>query len=582
MGDKVSVRSLRTLLSGVLAGLAACDGCTCAPVDYPVSSPPSEATASHRSFAQSETSMVRVDLPPNRPQGQPASRFVVGYNDDTDAVANAGANCWQYPGPASLDGWATSDSFGGPWVRQPQLPVSPALIAAGVNARHGDPWLAAWNSKTAGVQSIVLYVSVAQTGLARYGPPWFLLASRSRDNGQTFEEGRIILGPQPDLPDGPKVAITGDGNLALVAWSPGGPYLYKLIWGLDQPTMQFTPASAFDPRANANPPDPGCTDVRSYLHPHIAAGRSTFYWAGEFTYTCPSGFVTRIEVHRNSSVGLAFGAPWERILSAQSPASIAGAVPGVLNAQDVTTPARFGTRTDRGGILPALAVGEDVDGEFAIVVTEQVQAGTQPDEAHREKLIQFRIPGADSCNAAGHKGDLDSCGLAITGQEIDSIATAGDISTVRSRGGLWASKPALFTGKVPDGKVDTRVGLLWYAQPYKGRLSVDDEHRARTIVEAAISKDAGKTWSGPFTMTVPSDHDGIFDDPDIGAFFYPCTTLCNSYYGEYISGAFQFAEPGLTAMVGAWGDSREGCTNQMIQSIQHQHVWAGALRAKPR
>jgi hypothetical protein len=52
--------------------------------------------------------MVRVDLPPNRPQDQPASRFVVGYNDDTDAVANAGASCWQYPGPASLDGWAIS------------------------------------------------------------------------------------------------------------------------------------------------------------------------------------------------------------------------------------------------------------------------------------------------------------------------------------------------------------------------------------------------------------------------------------------------------------------------------------------
>ena len=571
------------LLSGILAGLAACDGCTCAPSDYPVSSPASDGTASHRSFAQSETSMVRVDLPPNRPQDQPASRFVVGYNDDTDAVANAGASCWQYPRPASLDGWATSDTYGGPWVRKSQLPVSAALITAGVNARHGDPWLAAWSSKTEGVQGIVLYVSVSQTGLARYGPPWFLLLSRSRDNGQTFEDARIVLGPQAGIPDGPKVAIAGDGNLAVVAWAPGGLYQYKLVWGLDLPTMQVTPGPiAFDPRANANPPDANCTAVFGSSHPHIAAGRSTLYWAGEFTYSCPGGPRTRIEVHRNSSIGLAFGAPWQRILSAQAPVSIGSALRGVLNAQDVTTPARFGTRTDRGDILPALAVGEDVDGEFAIVVTEQVQAGTQPDEAHREKLIQFRIPGADHCDAASHKGDLDSCGLAVAGQEIDSIATGGDIPAVRSRVGLWASKPALFTGKVPDGTVDTRVGLLWYAQPYKGRISVDDEHRARTIVEAAISKDAGKTWSGPFTMTVPSDRDGIFDDPDIGAFFYPCQILCNSYFGEYISGAFQFADPGPTAIVGAWGDSREGCSSQMVQPMQHQHVWAGALRAKPR
>jgi hypothetical protein len=379
------------------------------------------------------------------------------------------------------------------------------------------------------------------------------------------------------------LAIAGDGNSALVAWAPGGPYQYKPVWNLDQPTM-LVAAGAFtlDPRANADPPNANCTAVSGSSHPHIAAGRSTFYWAGEFSYTCPGGSVTRIEVHRNSSLGIALGLPWQRILSAQIPVSIPGAVRGVLNTQDVTNPARFGTTTDRGGILPTLGVGQDVDGEFAIVVTEQVQAGTQADEAHREKLIQFRIPRADHCDAANHKGDLDSCGMAIAAQEIDSIATAGDIAAVRNRMGLWASKPALFTGKVPDGTVDTRVGLLWYAQPYKGRIGTDDEHRARTIVEAAISQDAGKTWSGPFTMTVPSDRDGIFDDPDIGAFFYPCQILCNFYYGEYISGAFQFADAGPTAIVGAWGDSREGCSSQAVQPMRHQHVWAGALRAKPR
>jgi hypothetical protein len=526
--------------------------------------------------------MVRVDLAPDSGPNQPVSCFVVGYNDDTDAVADAGANCWRYPAPASLDGWATSDTFGGPWVRHPQLPVTAGLRKAGVNARHGDPWLAAWSSKTSSVPSFVLYVSVGQQGLSRLGAPWFLLLSRSRDSGQTFEEARPILGPQPNVPDGPKVAITGDGLLALVAWQPGGAYQYKLVWGLDQPAFVFGPAVSLDPRANANPPDPSCTSVFGTSHPHIAAGLHTFYWAGEFNYSCASGSKSRIEVHRNTTLGLAFGAPWERILSVPSPASIGSALRGVLNAQNVMTPPRFGTESDRGDILPTLAVGQDVDGEFVVTVTEQVQAGTAPDEAHREKLIQYRIPGADHCDAAGHKGDLDSCGLGIAGQEIDSLATATDAPAVRSRAGLWASKPALFTGKVPDGTVDARVGLIWYAQPYKGRISVDDEHRTRTIVEAAISSDAGKSWSGPFNMTAATQGDGIFDDPDIGAFFYPCDLLCNHYYGEYISGAFQFIDPKLTAIVGAWGDSREGCTSQVVQALRHQHVWAGALRAREK
>ncbi len=70
--------------------------------------------------------------------------------------------------------------------------------------------------------------------------------------------------------------------------------------------------------------------------------------------------------------------------------------------------------------------------------------------------------------------------------------------TVRSRRGLWASKPAVFTGKTPDRTIDKRVGIVWYAQPYKGRLDATDEMRTRTIIEAAISKDGGKTYSGPF------------------------------------------------------------------------------------
>ena len=569
--------SARAILATALGAAAILGGaCTCAPTDYRVSSPDVDAT--HRHFPQSETSMVRIDLPPDRPEREPASRFVVGYNDGTDAMADAGSSCWRYPSPASLDGWATSTTFGGPWVRQPQLPVSPSLLRQGVNARHGDPWLAAWSSKTPGMNGVILYASIGQSGLARVGPPWFLLLSRSRDHGASFEDGFVALGPQSGIPDGPKVAIAGDGALAVLAWAEAT-WRYRLVWDLDQPTMRVSGTFTFDPRANADPPDPSCASVSQFRHPHIAAGRNTFYLAGEFTYSCSGGAQTRIEVHRNPSIGLALGAPWQRILSAVAPPSQASVPRGLLNGQNIVTPPRFGTEADRGDILPALAVGQDEDGEYVIAVTEQVQAGTAPNEAHRERLIQWRIPGADHCDAAGNRRDLGTCGLAVPAQEIESISKAGTMRTVASRVGLWASKPAVFTGKVPDGTIDRRVGLIWYAQPYKGRLGVSDEMRTRTIVEGAISTDGGKTYDGPFNLTEATEGDGIFEEPDIGPFFYPCTNLCLHYYGEYLSGAFQFAEPGLIALVGAWGDSREGCFSQSVET-QHMHVWAGALRGR--
>lgn len=67
------------------------------------------------------------------------------------------------------------------------------------------------------MNGVVLYASVAQSGLARVGPPWFLLLGRFRDHGVSFGDGFVALGPQPGIPDGPRVA--GDGALALLAWT---------------------------------------------------------------------------------------------------------------------------------------------------------------------------------------------------------------------------------------------------------------------------------------------------------------------------------------------------------------------------
>jgi len=526
--------------------------------------------------------MVRIDFPADRPRGEPLSRLVVGYNDTTDAMIPASSGCYRFADAgASIDGWAYSDDFGGPWKRQPKLTLTPSLREFGINVRHGDPWLAAYSCKMPYVPGIVLYVDVAQHGTDPLGFPFYVLLSRSRDSGKTFADHVPILGPVDFIPDGPKVALTGDGLAALVAWTRAGRFQYKLVWDLQAATMHFSPNPIdFDPRENAEPPHPSCTGVSGFRHPHVAAGYNSFYFAGEFSYFgCPGGTETRIEVHRNTSIGLAFGAKWQRILSVRAPPNVTGPFRGLLNVQDVAGTPRFGAHTDRGDILPALAVGQDEQGEFVIVVTEQVQAGVEPQEAHREKLIHWRIPAADVCDAHGHKKDLDTCGVPVPAQELDSISTPSDMRTVRSRRGLWASKPAVFTGKTPDRTIDKRVGIVWYAQPYKGRLDATDEMRTRTIIEAAISKDGGKTYSGPFNLTVATERDGIFEEPDIGAFFYPCQILCTGYYGEYISGAFQFADPGLEAIVAAWGDSREGCTDQS-HATQHHHVWAGALRAR--
>jgi hypothetical protein len=433
-------RRVRRWLQGVaLAWLAACDGCECVSVNYPVSAPPGEPAATHRLWPQSETSMIRVDLPPGRGPGEPASRLVVGYNDSTESTV-ADGSCWKFGERASQDGWAFSNAFGSEWQRQNQLPVAASLRGRGVGARHGDPWLAAWSSAAEGTDGVVLYVSVGQAGPGRTQGPWFVLLSRSLDNGRTFEESAVVHGPTPGVPDGPKIAITGDGVAALAAWNPGGRFEYRLVYNLREPAMTVNAPATLDPLSVATPPGTACTVVGVGRHPRVAAGRSSFYLAGEFHYQCGTARFSRLEVHRNSHLGIAFGAPWQRILSAEIPNAPGLPGRGLLNAMDITQPTPFGTLVDRGDIVPALAVGQGKDGEFVIAVSEEVLPGATPEEASREPIVQYRIPGADRCNARDNKADLATCGLAVAKQEIASLSTAGEMRGVASRVGLWASK----------------------------------------------------------------------------------------------------------------------------------------------
>ncbi len=579
MTPRGAASCLALLFCALLAG---CHGCRA--VDYPVSSPTTDPTGLHRSASQSETSMVRIDQP-ERPRGEPAARYLAAYNDATNAMLAAGADCWAFNAASpSLDGWSSSEEFGGNWLRQGQLSVSPALQERGVRARHGDPWLAAWNdTQSATAPGAVLYVSVGQAGLARLGGPWFLLLSRSRDRGVSFEDPVVVRGPQGAVPDGPKVAISGDGVMAVVIWNEGAAGIpFRPLSNLTEPTMSLMVAGLIHPETIAAPPQPGCTFGYAAAHPRVAAGASTMYAAARVTYHCGGTDVNRLEVYRNSNAGLAFRVPWQRIVSVETPPSLPTVGFGVLNGQDVAGPTRFGTRVDRGSSLPVLAVGQAKDGEFVVLADLQVEAGTQPDEAHRERVVLFRLGQSNTCDAAHHLADLDSCGtVRLAGRAVDDIATAGDMQTIASRVGVWESKPAVFTGKVPNGTVDERVGVVWYTQPYKGRMSVTDEMRARTIVEAAVSVDAGVTFEGPFNLTADEADERIAADPDIGSFFHPCQLICPTfgYFGEYISGVFQFGDPGPRAIVASWGDSREGCSAQGVHN-QHHHVWAGAIRPK--
>ena len=559
----------------------ACNGC--GSVNYTVSSPTTEPTASHRLFTQSETSMVRVDQPAGRSPREPAARYIVGYNDTTDVITGTGdSSCWRFIEVASLDGWASSEAFGGDWTRHPQMGITQSIKAQGVAARHGDPWLAAWSSKDPKVPGIVLYVSVAQHTLDHLGGPWYLVVSRSLNGGRSFATWKAILGPQDGIPDGPKIAITGDGQVALVVWNQPslGGIPFRLLWDLAQPTMQVTNTGIISPTAIASPPDPSCTFFGAAFHPHVAAGFNTLYVAAVVTYRCGNTFTERLEVYRNIPIGIALGAPFLRILSV-APPSMASSTVGVLNAQNISVSPSFGTRTDRGSSLPALAVAQDASGEIVVVADLAVRPGTEPDESQIEKVVQWRLPNADTCDARNHKGDLDSCGSRLTAMEVDSLSTPSKMDSVAHRAGIWESKVAAFSGRVPDGTIDPRIGMIWYSQPYKGLISVTDEMRTRTIVEGVVSKDGGLSYTGPFTLTAHRADDPLPrpEDDNIGFYFYPCQMLCSGYFGEYLSGVFEFLAPSTTAIVGTWGDSREGCTDQGIR-LKHQHVWAGAIRPK--
>lgn len=540
-------------------------GCTVHNV--PVSSPLNQPAATHRHLPQAETSMLRVDHTEN---GKTVSRFMVAYNDDTDSAIPDGSS-WQFAGLNSTSGWATSPD-GRNWTRQQQVIATPALQARGVNALHGDPWLAGWNSTDPKVPSGVLYISVAQNGLKRWGPPWFLVAARSLDSGASFQDPVVILGPQPSLADGPKIAVTGDGRFAIAAWI--GPTMqFKVLSDTQDPNGMTIPSDQngvhdIQPLDIASPPGKNCTyQAIPILHPQVAASQQTFYLAAHVLYQgggqgCPNA--SRIEVYRANAPALAANQTvFSRVLSVREPEGADD-----LAAQNLQG-GTFAHDFDRGGEGKSLAIGNDAGGDYVLLVTQRTLT-VQGENSHNE-VVQFRLAGADSCDAANHIGDLDTCG---------SFDMQPQVIDARARLGYYELKPQVFVGKVPDGGAkDLRAGIVWYTQPYRGQqgMAITDEMRARTRMEAAISIDGGVSYSGPFGLLTKENGPGPPTDPAIGDYFIPCQFEGDpaGYFGEYIGGAF--LDTHSIYVTATWADSREGCMSQSSPGTFHMHVWSGWL-----
>jgi hypothetical protein len=442
--------------------MTGCEGCGVLNVPVSSTADPSAQTPDHLNY-QSETSLARLDTVDKN--GNPAPHFVVTYLDATLAEASGAPApaCWYFSGGNSLDGWATSDDLARHWTRHPQLAP---LSGSPFPARHADSWVAAWSnpallssSPAPGEASVVLMVSIAQQGPTAYDGPWGLYVNRALFlPGDTSidltREANVALAPTATIPDGPKLAIRGDGTRAIIAWE-GYNYeqvtnLHTLIGGVPTAMAVGSPKLLNPMATGAQPPDSNCTSASwskvPYItqHAQIAAGFTHFYGAAVWHYDgCSDPDPDRIEVYRTET-----GDAWERIVSVRVPPSLSDVIQQHrLLAQNIAGNPRFDMLqyADRGEDGLSLAVGLGPDGEYLILVTDQVQEGNAKlNEANRERTLQYRIARADLCSA--DRRDLFSCGGVqnLPPRQLDLVAAKNGMRTLSSRVGVWESKPHAF------------------------------------------------------------------------------------------------------------------------------------------
>jgi hypothetical protein len=572
------------LLAGAWAMAAGCDGCSA--VDRKVSVRQGDDDSA--SAYQSETSTVRIDT--ELVNGADYPRYVVGYNDSTNTEQLDPLSCWKFIGPMSTTAWAVKDNSAADWVAKPQL--SPPN---GVLALHGDPWLAVWNSHDPiFFPNVVLYASLGQTGAGhREGLSDIVIARARVPNGApqpiTFEPPVLLF--HSNGVDGTKLAIAGDGQSALAAWAGSPPQgsetaQVKYFFGITQPNLVIpddNTAQRVDAKSSdvVTPLGPNgvapstCQLVFSTMHPVIAAGQHGYYLGAKWEYTCNGISFNRYEVWRSDETY----SSWRRILSVEPPSGVVGNT--ILNAQDLTT-GEFGTgrAVTRNALDLRLTAGRGEEDEFILLVTTLKDDGANPGETSRNRVIYYRLDHADTCTAS--LDDRNSCGIVdLMPRVVDDQLNP---QTTRPNG-AWEVLPAPFVGSVPDGAPDSRVGIAWYTQPYRGSTdpNVTAEMRSWTIVEAVVSSDGGDTFTGPYTLTTDTGHHDA-----VGDYFIPCqflsdlpacssgTDKVNGYFGDYFSGTFLFRDPSARAVLATWSDSREGCSAQGIPTT-HQHVWSGEL-----
>lgn len=528
---------------------------------------PSDPDGTEGGWVQSETSMART-----RFEGE-FSRIIAAYND-TFEIHNGGTGAGRvYKSNYSVHGLSVSDDGGKTWERRGQLDPS---MSESIEAMRGDPWVDA-------AGQVVLYTGMTAppsdgSGLTTPSGVMLAVSTDGADSWSFMEE--IHMSDEGERPDGPKVAVSRDGLFALVTWierEADGSYRTRYI-------RVYNPNSGFptilgpmdlDEQAGLSPPpstdyrgscgvnpDTGERNWQESLaagHPVPAIGphggvyiaRVVRYWRPDIP-SCTAA-TQRLEVFRADD-GIE-ATTWTRI----SDSAIAD------GGGDGTTGGRVGEMLGIGedtdaGVRPTIAVtSRNEQQEDVLIAMEQVSAFRE-----RQDIYLRRIPDANTCFSNSHTGS--SCaGVTTTFPAQELVEEWQDVmDEAYDTEFAYAYWPSLFVGNSPNGVSDTRVGLVFYVQPHRGRPEDPDVSfdRRFTTVVGMLSKDSGQHWNtgNILNAEVPGREsvyfDSFFESEPAG--FIPCPVQ-GGYFGHYISGAFQSDAVDDNFAVASWGDSREGC-----------------------
>lgn len=465
-------------------------------------------------------------------------------------------------------GTSVSDDGGRSWHRLPQLRPS---ADPEFGRLLGDPWLAA-------AVTNVFYVSLAAIRDGIIDDPLDfngVTLSVSHDGGLSFGEATPVI---RTAADGSKIAVAPDLQTALVtathlqgAGLPRDVVEHVVLTDLVGP---FDPTIGSQEMFAIGPPPGGCGAL-SVISGHAvpAIGPSGTEYVAVFAQyfgsdpVCPGGSQAFNEVYRRAR-----GASvWERI---------------VFMLATPNTPQMEGRSTFpiRGFPNGSLAVSSDDSGDVVLFVTlrEAMVAGTV-----EQKAILYRLEAADTCAVATFAG----CDATLEDRPVEldqsarvTIRGADAGPLLAARRGVKQYQPVVFAGAGPSLSFsDPRVGVYWYAQPFRDRPNV-------TTVEGVVSPDAGSSFRvlNNISIPLPGIPSELPREVGHGQVFIPCEVLPRasafSYFGDYNHASFTSSDPENVEVSSGWADSRESCVRQgtgTFAPTSHHHVFAG-LWGRPR